>query len=452
MARVTLEQIARSARRAASRCTTRAPRDRAPRGARYGRCAPSADARASWAARCSCSRARIRSRRDGRPDGRGGRSTRQAAERGRSRVVRRRLRDRLVRRSDRRPRSAGGDQVWPRIAPPALGVGRERIDNARDIHRVVMQRYVREPQPRVPHDDPPQWGLAGTRSDPNRDLPEAGTCRRPLSNAWPSGPASPPAPRARRGMRPPSTDRARHPPQPAAGRLGLRRRRPRAARRPRPRRRPPTSAVDPLERQPIARGVNGEARRCLVLQRLLRRVGLDAVLALRRCLVVEGPRRASIAASAWLRCASNASFSGESAESGRVVRIDQSCDGGLFGMITVRRARVCRRHWRALRYDGDAPRHPDGWPGRGELRRPARRWRGGNAVASRSSRSRRRPRRREPGTTIELTLDEEPQDVHEVLSVGDYTEGLMSTAILQPTTNSAESTQIVGNSRRVRAR
>jgi len=69
--------------------------------------------------------------------------------------------------------SAGGDQVWPfLIAPPALGVGRERIDNARDIHRVVMQRYVREPQPRVPHDDPPQWGQTPLNlpvgSDPNR--------------------------------------------------------------------------------------------------------------------------------------------------------------------------------------------------------------------------------------------------------------------------------------------
>ena len=40
--------------------------------------------------------------------------------------------------------SAGGDQVWPfLIAPDALGVGNERIDNARDIHRVIMTRYAR---------------------------------------------------------------------------------------------------------------------------------------------------------------------------------------------------------------------------------------------------------------------------------------------------------------------
>jgi len=40
--------------------------------------------------------------------------------------------------------SAGGDQVWPfLIAPEALGVASERIDNARDIHRVIMTRYAR---------------------------------------------------------------------------------------------------------------------------------------------------------------------------------------------------------------------------------------------------------------------------------------------------------------------
>jgi len=34
--------------------------------------------------------------------------------------------------------------VWPfLIAPDALGVGNERIDNARDIHRVIMTRYSR---------------------------------------------------------------------------------------------------------------------------------------------------------------------------------------------------------------------------------------------------------------------------------------------------------------------
>jgi hypothetical protein len=40
--------------------------------------------------------------------------------------------------------SAGGDQVWPfLIAPGALGIAGERIDNARDIHRVIMTRYAR---------------------------------------------------------------------------------------------------------------------------------------------------------------------------------------------------------------------------------------------------------------------------------------------------------------------
>ena len=39
--------------------------------------------------------------------------------------------------------SAGGDQVWPfLIAPGALGTANERIDNARDIHRVIMTRYA----------------------------------------------------------------------------------------------------------------------------------------------------------------------------------------------------------------------------------------------------------------------------------------------------------------------
>jgi hypothetical protein len=41
--------------------------------------------------------------------------------------------------------SAGGDQVWPfLIAPGSLGIGGERIENARDIHRVIMTRYARE--------------------------------------------------------------------------------------------------------------------------------------------------------------------------------------------------------------------------------------------------------------------------------------------------------------------
>ena len=41
--------------------------------------------------------------------------------------------------------SAGGDQVWPfLIAPDALGIAGERIDNARDMHRVIMTRYARQ--------------------------------------------------------------------------------------------------------------------------------------------------------------------------------------------------------------------------------------------------------------------------------------------------------------------
>jgi hypothetical protein len=44
--------------------------------------------------------------------------------------------------------SAGGDQVWPfLIAPPELGIATARIENARDIHRVIMSRYVREVSP-----------------------------------------------------------------------------------------------------------------------------------------------------------------------------------------------------------------------------------------------------------------------------------------------------------------
>ncbi len=39
--------------------------------------------------------------------------------------------------------SAGGDQVYPfLIAPELLGIERERIEDARDIHRVVMRRYA----------------------------------------------------------------------------------------------------------------------------------------------------------------------------------------------------------------------------------------------------------------------------------------------------------------------
>ena len=41
--------------------------------------------------------------------------------------------------------SAGGDQVWPfLVTPPEVNVSSERIEDARDIHRVVMTRWVRQ--------------------------------------------------------------------------------------------------------------------------------------------------------------------------------------------------------------------------------------------------------------------------------------------------------------------
>jgi hypothetical protein len=40
--------------------------------------------------------------------------------------------------------SAGGDQVWPfLVTPPQVDVSAERIEDARDIHRVVMRRWAR---------------------------------------------------------------------------------------------------------------------------------------------------------------------------------------------------------------------------------------------------------------------------------------------------------------------
>jgi hypothetical protein len=39
--------------------------------------------------------------------------------------------------------SAGGDQVYPFIiTPPDLDLSEEIIEDARDVHRVVMERYV----------------------------------------------------------------------------------------------------------------------------------------------------------------------------------------------------------------------------------------------------------------------------------------------------------------------
>jgi hypothetical protein len=41
--------------------------------------------------------------------------------------------------------SAGGDQVWPfLVTPPQVDVSAERIEDARDIHRVVMRRWVEQ--------------------------------------------------------------------------------------------------------------------------------------------------------------------------------------------------------------------------------------------------------------------------------------------------------------------
>jgi hypothetical protein len=41
--------------------------------------------------------------------------------------------------------SAGGDQVWPfLVTPPPVDVSAERIEDARDIHRVVMLRWAKK--------------------------------------------------------------------------------------------------------------------------------------------------------------------------------------------------------------------------------------------------------------------------------------------------------------------
>jgi hypothetical protein len=56
--------------------------------------------------------------------------------------------------------------VWPfLIAPGSLGIGGERIENARDVHRVIMQRYAREP---VARDD---------ALEPDEDAPTATASR-----------------------------------------------------------------------------------------------------------------------------------------------------------------------------------------------------------------------------------------------------------------------------------
>jgi hypothetical protein len=45
--------------------------------------------------------------------------------------------------------SAGGDQVWPfLVTPPQVDVSRERIEDAKDIHRVVMMRWADQTEDR----------------------------------------------------------------------------------------------------------------------------------------------------------------------------------------------------------------------------------------------------------------------------------------------------------------
>jgi hypothetical protein len=44
--------------------------------------------------------------------------------------------------------SAGGDQVWPfLVTPPQADLSAERIEDAKDIHRVVMSRWARPVSP-----------------------------------------------------------------------------------------------------------------------------------------------------------------------------------------------------------------------------------------------------------------------------------------------------------------
>jgi hypothetical protein len=44
--------------------------------------------------------------------------------------------------------SAGGDQVWPfLVTPPQVDISAERIEDARDIHRVVMSRWAQPAPP-----------------------------------------------------------------------------------------------------------------------------------------------------------------------------------------------------------------------------------------------------------------------------------------------------------------
>jgi hypothetical protein len=65
--------------------------------------------------------------------------------------------------------SAGGDQVWPfLVTPPQVDVSRERIEDAKDIHRVVMRRWA-ESERGTRNADFSDTGklLAATEASPN---------------------------------------------------------------------------------------------------------------------------------------------------------------------------------------------------------------------------------------------------------------------------------------------
>jgi hypothetical protein len=66
--------------------------------------------------------------------------------------------------------SAGGDQVWPfLVTPPQVDVSRERIEDAKDIHRVVMMRWAQSDYG-LPIADASDAGklLAATEASSNR--------------------------------------------------------------------------------------------------------------------------------------------------------------------------------------------------------------------------------------------------------------------------------------------
>jgi hypothetical protein len=69
--------------------------------------------------------------------------------------------------------SAGGDQVYPFIiAPKQLAISKERLEDARDIHRAVMSRYVVA-------SSPPESGREGEPSALSLRVGESGTVSTP---------------------------------------------------------------------------------------------------------------------------------------------------------------------------------------------------------------------------------------------------------------------------------